>query len=79
MLEIKDVYQYFKEYSNLFSFVEYNSHENISNHELDAGLAVLTGFFYLKKSFIELGDIEEGVIILPENKIKLNNLKNFTN
>ncbi len=78
MLKIKDVYQYFKDYSNLFSFAEYNSHENISSHELDAGLAVLTGYFYLKKSFIELGDIEEGVIILPDNKIKLNNLKNFT-
>ncbi len=37
-------------------------------HELDAGLLVLTGFLYLKKQCIELGDPDEGLIIIPDTK-----------
>jgi uncharacterized protein len=38
----------------------------IMDHELDAALAVLTGFFYLKDCYMEMGDPEEGTIILPK-------------
>jgi len=39
-----------------------------SAHELDAGIAALTGFFYLNGCYLELGDIAEGTIILPKSK-----------
>ena len=41
---------------------------NSTMHELDAGLLVLTGFLYLKKQCIELGDPDEGLIIVPDTK-----------
>jgi hypothetical protein len=37
----------------------------VTDHELDAALAALTGFFYLKGCYMELGDPAEGTIILP--------------
>ncbi len=39
---------------------------NVTMHELDAGLLILTGFLYLKKQCIELGDPDEGLIIIPD-------------
>ena len=41
---------------------------NLTMHELDAGLLVLTGFLYLKKQCIKLGDPNEGLIIVPDIK-----------
>lgn len=40
----------------------------VTDHELDAALAALTGFFYLKDCHMELGDPEEGTIILPKRE-----------
>ncbi|MDI6724656.1 MAG: DUF429 domain-containing protein [Methanobacterium sp.] len=40
--------------------------KNISEHELDAALLVIAGIFYFKNEFMEFGDIEEGIIILPK-------------
>lgn len=39
---------------------------DISEHELDAALLVLNGIFYIKGQFIEFGDPDEGIIILPD-------------
>lgn len=36
-----------------------------NEHELDALLAAVTGYLYLKGECIELGDPEEGVIVIP--------------
>lgn len=36
-----------------------------TEHELDALLAAVTGYLYLKGKCIELGDPEEGVIVIP--------------
>jgi uncharacterized protein len=41
---------------------------NVTTHELDAGLLVLTGFLYLKNQCIKLGDPQEGLIIVPDAK-----------
>lgn len=48
---------------------------NHSEHELDATLAALCGFFYVNNCFIELGDVDEGTIILPKNHYCLKRLK----
>lgn len=45
----------------------FNLHHNPSEHELDATLAALCGFFYLNNCYSELGDIDEGTIILPKD------------
>ena len=47
-----------------------------TQHELDATLAALTGFLYLKDCYIELGDPEEGTIIIPRDERCLKWLKN---
>ena len=39
-----------------------------TEHELDAAVAALTGFFYLSDCYLELGDVDEGTIILPRGK-----------
>lgn len=39
--------------------------DNFSNHELDAALLVIAGIFYIKNEFMQFGDKEEGLIILP--------------
>ncbi|MGB9936525.1 MAG: DUF429 domain-containing protein [Methanobacterium sp.] len=44
----------------------YKIPNNVNEHELDAALLVLNGIFYLKGNFIEFGDEEEGIIILPK-------------
>lgn len=43
----------------------YKPNINPSEHELDAYLAALIGVFYLNNCYIELGNPEEGIIILP--------------
>jgi uncharacterized protein len=48
---------------------------DVSEHELDAGLAALTGYLYLKNCYIELGKLQEGTIIIPKDKKCLNLLK----
>lgn len=50
---------------------------NPTEHELDALIAALTGYFYLNDCYIELGDPIEGTIILPALKECLSKLKNF--
>ncbi len=40
---------------------------NTTEHELDAGLLALTGYFYLKDCYIELGNPDEGIIIIPSS------------
>ena len=44
----------------------YSIPSNISEHELDAILLILTGKFYIKSQFMEFGDEKEGIIILPK-------------
>ena len=39
----------------------------ISDHEIDAGILTVTGYLYQNNCFIELGDPDEGTIILPKN------------
>ena len=39
---------------------------DISEHELDALMLVITGIFYLKNNFTAFGDSKEGIIILPD-------------
>lgn len=38
---------------------------NLNDHELDAALLVLNGVFYIKGQFMEFGDPEEDIIVLP--------------
>ena len=52
--------------------------DNLSDHELDAALLVIAGIFYINGDFIEFGDVDEGIIILPEIKSDYASyLKNF--
>jgi len=44
----------------------YEIPQDISEHELDAALLVLNGIFYIKGQFMEFGDPDEGIIILPK-------------
>jgi uncharacterized protein len=39
----------------------------ISDHEIDAAILTITGYLYQNNCFIELGDPDEGTIILPSN------------
>lgn len=39
-----------------------------NEHELDAILAALCGFFYMNDCYLELGNAEEGTIILPRDQ-----------
>jgi hypothetical protein len=48
--------------------------QNPSEHELDGILAVLSGYFYVNDCFNELGDVNEGTIILPKGRDCLNSL-----
>ncbi len=42
--------------------------KKVTDHELDAALAAITGLFCTRNRFIEVGDPQEGTIILPKNK-----------
>jgi len=42
--------------------------DHVTEHELDAALAALTGFLYIKDCFCRLGDPDEGIIIIPQDK-----------
>lgn len=48
-----------------------------TEHELDALLASLTGLLYLNDCYIELGNPEDGIIIIPRDKSCLKLLKNI--
>ncbi len=53
-------------YSTLNSFFGFNKESSeASPHEIDAVLAALTGLFYCSGQYQELGDSEEGTIIIP--------------
>jgi predicted nuclease with RNAse H fold len=60
-------------FSNLYDDLKhyFKLPENVSEHELDALLLVITGIFYMQKEFMEFGDMEEGVIILPKETCKI--------
>jgi predicted nuclease with RNAse H fold len=45
-----------------------------SEHELDAGVLALTGWLYKNNCSIELGDPDEGIIILPKSSACLDKL-----
>lgn len=51
--------------------------ENISEHEMDAALLVIAGIFYMKEEFMEFGDVNEGIIILPKENAKLDDILSF--
>lgn len=40
--------------------------DDLNEHELDAALLVIMGIFYIKKEFMQFGDLNEGIIILPD-------------
>jgi len=48
---------------NQFTNASYESTE----HELDAGVLAVIGYLYLNNCCIELGDPDEGLIIIPKN------------
>ncbi len=41
--------------------------EDVTDHELDASLAALTGLLYLKDCYLKLGDPREGTIVIPSD------------
>lgn len=51
-----------------------------TEHELDAAMAALTGFLYLKDCYLEVGEPEEGTIVIPtgDECLKLINSYSFT-
>lgn len=40
-----------------------------SDHEVDAAIAALTGLLYLRKKTEEVGELEEGTIIIPRGRM----------
>jgi predicted nuclease with RNAse H fold len=54
----------FKDPSDLSRF--YKLREDATEHELDAALAAVTGLLYLKDCYLELGDPDEGTIVIPK-------------
>ena len=53
--------------------------DGVTDHELDAALAAITGVLYLKDCYLELGDPQEGTIILPKDKKCLKKVFDFIN
>lgn len=43
--------------------------ESASEHEIDAALAALTGALYLQKKTEEVGEAEEGTIVIPHRQL----------
>lgn len=43
--------------------------KNVSEHEIDAAIAALTGILYLQGKTEEVGTIEEGMIIIPRGEL----------
>jgi uncharacterized protein len=62
-------------YSGLNQFFSISS--EATEHELDAGILTLTGLFYIKNLCIELGDPDEGIIVLPVDEKCLDILDEF--
>lgn len=46
----------------------------LNEHEIDAGILTITGYLHIKKYSIELGDPDEGTIILPKKSECLDNI-----
>jgi hypothetical protein len=69
ILRIEDPYSGLNQYFNISP--------EATEHELDGGILALTGLFYLKNCFNELGDPDEGTIILPIGEICLDILNEF--
>ncbi len=46
-----------------------------TEHELDAGILSLVGLLYLRDCYVELGDPDEGLIVLPKDENCLDILK----
>jgi uncharacterized protein len=69
ILKFKDPYSGLNQFFNISS--------EASEHELDAGILTLTGLFYLKNHCNELGDPEEGIIVLPMDEKCLDILDEF--
>lgn len=46
----------------------YNLPDDPTQHELDAAVAALTGYLYLKECVLKLGDPEEGIIVIPRDE-----------
>ena len=46
-----------------------------TEHELDAGILTLVGLLYLRDCCVELGDPDEGLIVLPSDEKCLDTLK----
>lgn len=60
-------------YSNLSHFFALEKTANeLSEHELDAIIAALTGLYYHFGKFKELGDVSEGTIIVPVLELDFN-------
>jgi hypothetical protein len=88
-LEIKEVYNVLESHphtaSKILKFKDpysaLNQYFNISpeatEHELDGGILALTGLFYLKNCYNELGDPDEGTIVLPTDEKCLDILYEF--
>ena len=53
----------------------YDISHGASEHELDAGILALTGWLHMNNCSIELGDPDEGIIILPKSSKCLDCLK----
>ncbi|MGB9200020.1 DUF429 domain-containing protein [Methanobacterium sp.] len=69
ILKFKDPYSGLNQYFNISS--------EATEHELDGGILALTGLFYLKNCYNELGDPEEGTIVLPTDEKCLDILNEF--
>ena len=41
----------------------------VSDHEVDAAVAALTGLLYLQKRTKEVGELEEGLIVIPRGRM----------
>lgn len=61
ILEFKDPVSCLKEFFSISP--------NATEHELDAGILALTGWLYEKNCCIKLGDLDEGIILIP-NSVK---------
>ena len=69
ILKFKDPYTGLNQFFNISS--------RATEHELDAGILTLTGLFYLKNHCNELGDPDEGIIVLPIDEKCLHILDEF--
>ncbi|MGC9516536.1 MAG: DUF429 domain-containing protein [Methanomicrobiales archaeon] len=74
MLKISNVPDHLKQFFNLRSSLVNDPNLGVSKHELDAALCVITGLYYIKNQYISLGNIDEGLIILPDGNVDMKDL-----